>query len=289
MLPVRPETVQVLHGFRFQVLVYLSMSDSFFTREWRGDHEWFLPTDHCRGPWHEAHCHAGPPTGLLARAAEQAGAGKRLIRLTVNLLRPVPFAGFLIDCTPMHQGRTLSIFRTRVLDADHRVCAQAEALLLQPGSTPGVATSRRSVGTPEDAAPGDFPIQSARHDLPFFSGSGVQVRYPAGHDGGPGPSVAWLKTVPLLDDETPTPFQRICPLADCGNAFSRNAELSEMVFMNPDLTLVLNRDPEGDWLATDVQGYWESNGMGMSDALLFDRHGVVGRAVQTLLLQRADR
>ena len=54
-----------------------------------------------------------------------------------------------------------------------------------------------------------------------------------------------MSTAPLLPDETPSPFQRICPLADCGNAFSRHAEPVEIAFVNPDLTIALHRDPVG--------------------------------------------
>jgi len=56
--------------------------------------------------------------------------------------------------------------------------------------------------------------------------------------------------------------------------------------MNTDLTLVLHRDPEGDWLGSESVGYWEPNGIGLADALLFDQHGPVGRAMQSLILRK---
>ena len=95
-------------------------------------------------------------------------------------------------------------------------------------------------GKHTDAVTGDFPIRKTLHDKPAFNGAGVSVKYPEGQTPEPGPTIAWMKTVPLLQDETPSPFQRICPLADCGNAFSRNAEPSEFNFMNPDLTILLH-------------------------------------------------
>jgi hypothetical protein len=114
----------------------------------------------------------------------------------------------------------------------------------------------------------------------------VEVRYPPGQDPEPGPTTVWMRALPLLPDETPSPFQRICPLADCGNAIGRNAEPAEMGFMNVDLTIVLHRDPIGEWLGSRAVSRWEPTGIGMADALLFDGGGVVGRAVQTLLLTR---
>jgi hypothetical protein len=113
----------------------------------------------------------------------------------------------------------------------------------------------------------------------------VETRYPPGHDNSPGPTTAWLRTLPLVAGETPTPFQRLCPLADCGNALSRNGEPDTASFINPDLTIVLHRLPEGDWLGSSSVSHWQPNGIGLADALLFDERGPVGRALQTLVIR----
>lgn len=259
------------------------MSNSFFTSS---DNIWFQPTPHTRGPWDEHACHAGPPTGLLARAFEQLLPTQRLTRLTVNLQRPIPFAGFTIDASITRQGRTVSLTQASLIDGNGKTIITAAGMHLTPSSEeeiPGYSTSH---GSPDEATDGVFPIQQTLHGKPAFNGSGVQVRYAPGHDEQPGPTKAWLKTVPLLDTEAPSPFQKICPLADCGNAFGRNAEASDVSFMNTDLTLVLHRDPEGDWLGSESVGYWEPNGIGLADALLFDQHGPVGRAMQSLILRK---
>lgn len=254
----------------------------FFTTE---DQEWFSPTDHTRGPWHVDHCHAGPPTGLIARALEALVPEQRLTRLTVNLTRPIPFAGFRISAKLERQGRIVTVSGAELIDQQNKTCATATALHMteQPPTT--LPTHQRPILNPDDASIGLFPIQQPLHDKPAFSGDGVSIKYPQGHDHLPGPTIAWMKTVPLLGTETPSPFQRLCPLADCGNAFGRNADPTEVNFMNPDLTILCHRDPAGEWLGTDATGYWEPNGIGMSDAHLFDRHGSVGRAIQTLLLR----
>lgn len=259
------------------------MTDAFFTSS---DNEWFQPTDHTRGPWDETACHAGPPTGLMARAAEHLLPEQRLTRLTVNLHRPIPFSRFRIDAEVSRRGRTVSLCELRLLDHTNRSIVHAQAMLLTPSQQQELPSQRCSIGTPDTAQSGDFPIRDTLHGLPAFNGSGVQVRYPPGHSGNPGRTVAWLKTVPLLDSEDASPFQRICPLADCGNAFGRNAEPQEVQFMNTDLTVLLHRDPIGEWMGTDSAGFWESNGIGMADAQLFDASGCVGRALQTLVLRK---
>lgn len=259
------------------------MTNAFFTTE---DHTWFKPTQHTRGPWDVNSCHAGPPTGLIARAMEQLIPDKRLIRLSVDLLRPIPFQGFTIETSTIRNGRSVATSTASLLNEDGKIMVSASGLhIINQTPQQAYATHSASFGSAEDAQPGPFPIQTL-HDQPAFDGDGVQIRYPQGQDKNPGPTTVWMKTVPLLEDEVTSPFQRICPLADCGNAFGRNANPSEVSFVNPDLTIVLHRDPVGEWLGSQSVGYWEPTGQGLADALLFDEQGVVGRAMQTVLLMR---
>ena len=274
---------------------------AFFTAEEDG---WFEPTEHTRGPWHPQHCHAGPPAGLLARSLEQAVAiqfestdsadnraaaatAPRLTRMTVNLLRPIPFARLRTAASITHVGRTVSYASASIIDSQERVCAQAEGLFIKPQQQYAFPTHTETVEPLQNAIAGPFPITPQAHDLPAFH-HGAQVRYPRGEDGTPGPTTVWMKTVPLLDNEPVSPFQRICPLADCGNAIGRNAEPDDVLFVNADLTITLHREPDGDWLGSRSAGYWESDGIGLADAQLFDQSGVVGRALQNLILRPAS-
>jgi len=258
------------------------MVDAFFTTD---DGAWFKPTSHTRGPWDVNACHAGPPTGLLARAVERLIPDKRLIRLSVDLLRPIPFSGFSIEASVTRNGRSTAAATANIVNESGKVMASASALLMIEQAPVQYPTHSVQFGKPSEAEAGSFPIETL-HDERAFNGNGVQMRYPIGENSQPGPTTVWMKTVPLFSDETPSAFQRICPLADCGNAFGRNAEPIDVSFVNPDLTLVLHRDPQGDWLGSQSVGYWEPNGQGLADALLFDEHGAVGRVMQTLLLKK---
>jgi len=267
------------------------MTEAFFTKDADSSVR-FYPTEHCRGPWSEVHCHAGPPTGLLARAMEQVLPEQRLTRITVELTRPIPHEGFDVNADIVRQGRTVSTATASITDLSGKPVITASGLFMSESESPLAlpamaehAKARSDYGTAAAATAGDFPIKNTLHGLPAFNGKGVKTRYPDGEDAGPGPTVAWLKTVPLFDDEVASGFQRMCPLADCGNAFGRLAEPGDVTFMNTDLTVLLHRDPVGEWLGTDSVCFWESNGVGMSDARLFDEHGIVGRAIQTLLLR----
>jgi len=249
----------------------------------------FLPTDHARGPWDADSCHAGPPTGVLARAVEQLLPEMRLARITVELTRPVPMAGFKVEAEITRQGRSVATATARIVDTDDRVIVTAHSSHLRPDGPFDLPTPPVPHPDPDATHSAPFPLSTSRHGLPAFMGSTV-VRAPdtTGSDrDADGRVTMWMRTVPLLADETPSPFQAICPLADCGNAIGRNAEPTDVAFMNTDLSVHLHRAPAGAWFASRVVSHWSADGIGMSDAELFDVHGPVGRAVQTLLVRPA--
>lgn len=274
------------------------MTDTFFRVEARGDQEVFIGNDAARGPWDAGSCHAGPPAALLARASERAVAGtdtgrggepdaprRLLARLTVELARPIPIAGFTVDASIERTGKATATTRMVLTDLDGEIRVRAHGLHLSLSAEHPYPTADLTTPDFAQSAPGGFPIQRTGHGLPGFS-SGVEMRYPPGHDPGPGPTTAWMHAIPVLPDEEASGVQRICALADSGNAIGRNADPHEVAFVNPDLTVTVHREPQGDWFGTDVISHWQPNGIGMADALLFDHLGPVGRAVQTILLRK---
>jgi len=257
---------------------------SFFST---GDQEWFVGTDAARGPWQADACHAGPVTGLLARALEGLLSDKRLTRLTAVFMRPIPMTGFRIEANVSKSGRTLSVATADLQDEQGRTCATASSIHLATSDLGQMPTTETAGPRLEEAAPDKFPVSEINHDLPTFADA-VDVAYPPGESSDPGPTTIWMRTPPLLPDEVPSPFQRLCPLADCANGLSRNAELTEVTFMNPDITIASHRDPASDWLAATATSFWERNSAGLASAMLFDESGSVGLVLQPLVLSRVQ-
>ncbi len=257
------------------------MPDSYFTTH---DGVWFSPTEYTRGPWDADACHAGPPTALMVRALERLIPEMRLARISVDLLRPVPMTGFRVQAEVRKPGRSATWTEAEVFDED-QVYARAQALHHRTLEPPvPMSTSAFDLPAFDESVPGPFPIRTTRHGLTGFADS-LEVRYdPRYSVGDGGPTVIWMRTVPLLPDEEPSGFQRLCPLADSGNGISYNQYLDRVLFLNTDLHVSVHRQPEGEWIGSRVVSHWHVDGTGMSDAELFDRGGPVGRAVQNLLL-----
>lgn len=243
----------------------------------------YLGFDAARGPWDENACHAGPVTGTFAREIESRIDDKQLVRLTINFLRPVPIAGYQIAVDVEKNGRAVATASALLTDNDGRICATAVALLLTSHDYSGLPSPNPAHPDFETSTPGEFAANRAPHGKPFFN-SGIEVRYPPGETSAPGPTTLWMRTLPIVEGEEPSPFQRVCPLADCGNGISRNGNFDVATFINPDLTVVIHRPPESAWLASESISFWQDSGIGMSHSILHDTRGPIGTALQALVV-----
>ena len=94
---------------------------------------------------------------------------------------------------------------------------------------------------------------------------------------------------PLVGGEAPSPLQRLAAAGDFGNGISSVLPWAEYVFINPDLTLYIEREPIGEWVALEAQTLIAPEGIGTSESILYDERGRVGRATQVAVRRpRAD-
>jgi hypothetical protein len=256
------------------------MAEAYFTTN---DGVWFHGTGYTRGPWDLNACHAGPPTGLMVRALERLVPDKALTRLSIEIARPIPMGGFRVETDVRKEGRAVTLTTARIVD-DERIYVECSAMHLREIVLP---TDSAPFDLPdfELSVPGPFPITDTLHGEQAFPSS-IEVRYdPSASIGKGGYTILWMRSVvPLLEDEEPSGFQRICPLADSGNGTSYNEYLDRVLFVNPDLLLSIHRQPKGEWFGAKTVSHWNNTGIGLADAELFDTKGPVGRATQNLLL-----
>lgn len=208
-----------------------------------------------------------------------------LTRLNLELTKPVPLAGFMIQAKVQKAGRTMATTTSEVLDPDGRPLGVGRGLHFTERDLATVPTAPPGTPNFDDRVTGEFPVPGSIHGLPYFLDA-VEIAYPPQENTDPGPTTLWMKTVPILDGEQPSPFQRLCPLADCGSGVSRNAPISQFTFMNPDLTIHMHRATTSDWIASRAVSTWEPTGVGLAHATLFDPTGPIGTADQTLVLRR---
>jgi hypothetical protein len=251
----------------------------------------FLPTELARGPWTPEALHGGPPAALLARCAERVPGGESMMvsRLTVELLRPVPASPLSVETRLLRPGRKVQLVGAS-LHAGEVEVARVTALrirtldlplppdLVQPDPPPG----------PERGTPG-VSAWSELIDYPAFHNQGVEHRFVAGGFAQPGPATDWIRLrVPLLAGEETSPLALVAAVADFGNGVSWVLSRNDgWQFINPDLTIGLQRMPAGEWVCLEADTAVEANGIGQAHSRLWDERGALGRAIQSLLLDRA--
>jgi Thioesterase-like superfamily len=246
------------------------------------DGERFLPSEATRGPWDPDSQHAGPPSALLGRAIERCEPrdGMRVGRVTFEILRPVPLAPLRVEARVTRPGRSVELLEASLSGPDGELML-ARAWRLQAGDVELDGPAEAPPTGPDGGTPGDF----------FPTGQTVgyhtamEYRFVGGGFLEPGPATVWMRMgVPLVDGEEPTQLQRVLVAADSGNGVSAALDWREYLFINTDLSVHLLRPPAGEWVCLDAITHVD--GIGLSDTALWDEHGRIGRAAQTLLVRR---
>jgi hypothetical protein len=259
----------------------MSGADGIFTRDGAG----VVATRYAAGPWHRDMQHGGAPSALVAWAAEQVAVPvpMRTMRVTVELLRPVPVGALTIDTQVVRQGRKIQVVQVRLL-ADGVEVTRGMVLRVRIADTPlpegpvmPAPTSR-----PEDAVTNGLGFQ--RETVGFADN--FEMRRQQGGIGQVGPGQAWFRQHrALIAGEPLSPLVRAMTVADFSNGIAPALPFADWTFLNADLSVSLAREPEGEWIFSDAETWAGEDGTGLAMTRLADRRGYFGRAVQSLLLE----
>jgi hypothetical protein len=255
----------------------------------RVEGEELVPTDLARGPWDPDALHGGPTAALLARAIERhdPGPASFVTRLTVELFRPVPLAPLRLAARTTRPGRNVQSLVASVFAAEVEV-ARATALRIRTAPLPMEASSEPSTAPPPARGSGSPPPFAnigvvgywSACDLDMVEGSWLE----------PGSGTAWIRLrCPVIEGEEPTPLQRVAAAADFGSGVGNPVRMSDIGAINPDLTIHVHRDAVGEWIALRSRAWAHATGVGMAETALFDEHGHLGVALQSLLVQEHRR
>jgi hypothetical protein len=270
------------------------MSESVFVR----DGARFLPTEHARGPWDPQALHGGAPAALLAAAFEQVRPGEDLCfaRLSFEFLRPIPMAPLTLAVRVVRPGRRVQELAGELYadrgEAEPELICRAGALRVQPvpqglpalGDEAVAAGAHAAMVNLEDALPRRFGLDSDA--VVSFAASAMEMRW-AGDPWTLGPGQVWQRLqIDLVAGEATTPLARLAASSDFGNGISASLPFGEYLFINADLHVHLHRAPRGEWIGLDSRTLLQAAGAGLAESVLHDEAGPVGRAFQTLVVQR---
>jgi hypothetical protein len=220
----------------------------------------------------------------MMRAFErcEGGDGLAIARVTYEFLRPVPLGELDVQASVTRPGRRVQLLEGSILDGDGVELVRGRALRVAAADAGGVITPEPPMPAgPEEGKP---RYLSAPHGLPMFAPDAIEIRFVAGGFGA-GPATAWFRLRrPLVDGEQPSPLQRLAAAGDFGNGISAVLPWGEYTFINPDLTLYIEREPVGEWICLKARTWIAPDGIGTAESVLFDERGRVGTATQALLV-----
>jgi hypothetical protein len=251
------------------------------------DGDVLVPSVHARGPWDPGAMHGGGPAALLARAIEalDTPAPMRCARLAVEFPSAVPLVPVTATARLTRPGKRLALAEATLTTAEGADVLRARATLLRRGA---VELPADALALSADSAtiPGPEEGRSAHwtggDETAGFHLTAIDLRFARG-DWGHGPAVGWFRlAMPLVAGEEPTPLQRVVAFSDFGNGLSRALDFRTHLFVNTDLTVHLQREPAGEWVALDARTDLDPAGIGQATSILRDERGRLGVAAQSL-------
>ena len=251
---------------------------------------YFLPTKsgyeataHTSGPWDPGLQHAGPPAALIARELERCEPRDEMVisRVTFEILHAVPVGEIHVNARVTRPGRSVELLEAS-LEAGGREVVRASAwrVLRAPGGTATPPAGDDPPPLPDEAAPMPAQLQSGYL-------KSIEWRPVRGGFLQPGPAAAWTRLrYPIVEGEEPSGLQRVLAVADSGNGISGTLDMREWWFINPELTVHLEREAQGEWICLDASTSIQPNGAGLASSVLSDLQGRLGRGAQTLYVGR---
>ena len=245
------------------------------------------PSPFTRGPWDPGLLHGGPVGALFATVLEEAmDPAYAPVRLTVDLMKPVPMQEMGVDARVVRTGRRLQLLEAE-LRFDGTIVSRATLLALRPVALAGEGFN------PAVVAPADSPDDAVDHwgldpSSETFIGGGMDFRFVL-NEGQLGGGVAWfrLRRDVFDDGVAPSGLARAAAASDVGGAVSarRGAGFPDVSFINADISVHLARVPDGEWIRLTSSSTWEPSGIGAVASELSDATGPFGRANQALVLE----
>jgi acyl-CoA thioesterase len=230
--------------------------------------------------------------GLIASAAEAAAGetGLRVARLGVDLFRPTPLQPLALTWQFVRRGRRLALIEVRLRSGGNDI-TRGSALLLAPKEE-----HPSTWGEPDPPPPGPdglegtpfMPRELVAQVPPGFHRS-VEVRLTTDELG---PAVWTTTPLDLIEGRATSPFVRAAMLSDLTFALSGRMLLRRrlvpldarrVALINADMTLYLERPPEGAWIAMRQVLVSDRDGIALCEAAQLDRAGRYGRSLQALV------
>ncbi|MFW6599810.1 thioesterase family protein [Propionibacteriaceae bacterium Y2011] len=243
------------------------------------------PTEHVQGAWNDHEQHMAPVAGLLAHELESYAPRPDLTasRFSYEILGLIPLEQTMINCRVVRPGRTIELVEAvlTTVSAPDRPVIRASVWRLSRQDTAAISRGPAEP-LPPAAEMGDWAglTQWPGGFIRSLQGRTVEADTP-------GRRLAWLHSDVALVDEPASATATFLRLVDAANGIAATLNPYEWMFPNTDLQIHLWRTPGGDRTGYDTIASIGPDGVGVTQTVLHDEHGPVGRATQLLTVRPA--
>ncbi|MFJ6747913.1 thioesterase family protein [Streptomyces sp. NPDC091266] len=276
------------------------LRESFYERL---DKAKFASNSSTAGPWGPQMQHAGPPSALLTMQMmnDHPREGFHPARVTFELLGQIPVAELTAETSVLYSTKRTDLLSGTLLCGDKPV---AMARMWRYRSAPESLASVRKLGIRhrplpfedsvapveplvlayDDSVTPPVPLDMTNHTAGYMSA--VEWRFASEKPFGRyGPGQVWARPrIPLVLDETDSPFGRLMTMADSCWSMGRRVEMPKHVAINTEITVHCHRLPEGDWLRLDGSTVTTPGGAGVSHSTMSDREDECAYVLQSMFI-----
>jgi hypothetical protein len=205
---------------------------------------------------------------------------KQVVRLTVDLMRPVPVRPVTVESRVVREGKRIQVIEAAIIFEDAEV-ARCSALRMRVGDLGDlpVEQGEPQIGPPAGASRPDGPFDKS--EPPGVAGAThFTFENPDGFFVDP----TWIRMrVPVVAGRQTRPLARLAFFADFASGVGHPRSLP-VTGINADITLNIVRYPTDEWLCVTGTGWTSPQGIGLSQAAISDSQGVAATATLSRLV-----
>jgi acyl-CoA thioesterase len=241
------------------------------------DGDGWQPHAEAAGPFRGLHGGAvsGLTVGVMEERARAEGWGTPLTA-SVFILRPSPLEKLHVKVEPLRIGGRIAMVES-LLFAGDKLIAKATGAFVKPIEAPELARVAQGPSPVDPSFMAPWQRTRGPQHTTFFDALDIR-------DDGKG--TKWGRMLrPMLPFDTP--FASLFALADNGTPYWLSGTEfwpPPWGFPNIDITVHVSRAPVGQWVGVTPTSDWRDDGMGLTDARLFDEQGMLGHGCQTVVI-----